>query len=69
MTSDEFQKKYHDFKTPDREAARMHASIANMQLTDDQACVVNFDGTYGLMLKSSAEFLTGIGLVEREPKT
>lgn len=59
MTIDAFQRKYHDFSTPDRAEAEEEAARANREGLegDRKAVVVGFGGLYCLMLDTVASFV------------
>lgn len=66
MTSTEFQRRYHNYKTDSGDNARNEADKANQEGIDgDEAVAVDF-GTLGwcLMLRSAAELMIQIGVLQ-----
>ena len=62
MTPGEFQRKYHDYMTRDREAGRRERAAADRELQGNRAVLVDFGGVYGLMLLTAVMALPRIGI-------
>ena len=62
VTPDQFQQRYHDYRTPDRSTALAEAAMVNGNAHGFRAVVVDFEWLgYGLELESVAELIELVG--------